>query len=576
MAMGIKTVISGLALLLGFSVNAFAVLPQTLGEDFHEITGVVIMPVADGEYLVDLDATAGLATGDLLTIIDPGEKIIHPVTHEVMGSLDQTRAVLRVTQIKNGYSYARTVGEAKEVKRGDKVKRFSGLEARFYDYRGTGEQLYDEVQQALPQLSWLGYEKAQAGKNISESTTASGHPMLLFILGQDGLVVRDSSNGVLHSYPLPGGEPLALPSADSVSEQGQGVVIAPVVGAGKVAKEQSPIVYQEQEPPGAIWSGPLQEGTPVGLVVADLDGDGLVEVAAAYEDRIEIGRRTRSGYASIATVKTGSRRQLIRLASADLNGNGREELYASGVTNGRLSSVVIEFNGSVYDEIQKDLPFYFGSTIFPDEGKVILGQRMGDLRTDFQPPVFRVRRSGNEVSEGASVPIPDSGDIYGFLPFKSGDELLWAIVEDDHRLTVYGQNNTLLWEGGKDYANGETGIERDDPSSPSGSKGDKRTLYLKVGMERGPKGEVLIARNKGFSLMSRWRMYHESSIQALVWSGGGLREAWHTKQQEGYLAAFQVADVDNDGQKEIAMIVANPQTNPFAKRKASLVVYELQ
>ena len=194
---------------------------------------------------------------------------------------------------------------------------------------------------------------------------------------------------------------------------------------------------------------------------------------------------------------------------------------------------------------------------------VLLGQRMGDLRTDFRPPVFRMIAQGNTVSEGAAVPLPEQADIYGFLPFNNGEERLWALVNNDHQLVIYGQNDNVLWEGGKDYAHGETGIERDDPNSPGGSKGDKRVLYLKVGMKRGPAGEILVAVNKGFSLMSRWRMYRESMIQAFVWSGGGLREAWHTRTQDGYLADFQVADVDNDGQLEIATILGNPQTSPF-------------
>ena len=104
-------------------------------------------------------------------------------------------------QIKKGYSYVQTVGKALDVKRGDTVKRFSGLEARFIDYRSTGMPLYEELQQALPQLNWQGYEKAEFGKPLPATATEPGPPVLEFILGQDDLVVRDSTAEVLRSYP---------------------------------------------------------------------------------------------------------------------------------------------------------------------------------------------------------------------------------------------------------------------------------------------------------------------------------------------------------------------------------------
>ncbi len=92
------------------------------GDSGKDLSGYVIMPVG-GEFLIDLDATNGVAVGDLFNVVQPGEKIIHPVTNEVIGTLDETKGVLKVTRIKSGYSYAVPVGEAHGVVRGDAIRR---------------------------------------------------------------------------------------------------------------------------------------------------------------------------------------------------------------------------------------------------------------------------------------------------------------------------------------------------------------------------------------------------------------------------------------------------------------------
>ena len=62
----------GLFLLLPFT--AVAEIPKEMEADFSSASGYIIMPIGD-EYLVDLDATAGLQEGDLLTLVMPGEKV---------------------------------------------------------------------------------------------------------------------------------------------------------------------------------------------------------------------------------------------------------------------------------------------------------------------------------------------------------------------------------------------------------------------------------------------------------------------------------------------------------------------
>ncbi len=176
-----------------------------LKRDFKSLTGVVIMP-AGNEFLVDLDAEQGLAVGDLMAVVEPGEKIIHPVTKEVLGTLDARKGLFKVTRIKSGYSYVKALDDASGIVRGDTIRRYSNMSATFWDYSGRGETFFAQLQQALPSLEWQDYPSAQAARPQIPSAPASGAPALVFVLQDDLLQVRDAGFEPLRSYSLSGGE----------------------------------------------------------------------------------------------------------------------------------------------------------------------------------------------------------------------------------------------------------------------------------------------------------------------------------------------------------------------------------
>ncbi len=142
-----------LLLLFCFPFNSLAEIPDQLKSDFESISGMIIMPIGD-EFLVDLDASVNLHEGDILTLIMAGEKIIHPDTKEILGTLDLAKGYLQVTQVKSGYSYAKLLSEGMTPQKGDRVKRFEQTPTRFESSQPEGN-LAEELKTALPHLNWL-------------------------------------------------------------------------------------------------------------------------------------------------------------------------------------------------------------------------------------------------------------------------------------------------------------------------------------------------------------------------------------------------------------------------------------
>jgi hypothetical protein len=179
------------ALLAGvlLSVSAFAGVVEKVEKDFAPVSGVVVMPAGGDEYIVDLDGSNGVAVGDLLAVVEEGEQIVHPVTKKILGTLDKTMAVLQVTQVKTGYSYAKVL-EAEEsatLEAGTKLERFSNLSAIFRDETGSSEAMYADLRRALPQLEW---------QDSMSATLAD----LFFTVTSNGLEVRDKEGTLIRSY----------------------------------------------------------------------------------------------------------------------------------------------------------------------------------------------------------------------------------------------------------------------------------------------------------------------------------------------------------------------------------------
>lgn len=170
-----------------------------IADEFKPLSGVVIMQVGE-EYLIDLDAAKGVAEGDLFSAVVPGERVVHPVTGEVLGTLDDVKGLLTVTRVKSGYSYARPIGDLKVLSKGDAIRRYENIKTGFWDYSGDGEALFARLREALPALEWQSYTAAQAQRPETPKPLPGGEPPLVFIHKQGQLEIRGSMFQVLASF----------------------------------------------------------------------------------------------------------------------------------------------------------------------------------------------------------------------------------------------------------------------------------------------------------------------------------------------------------------------------------------
>jgi hypothetical protein len=566
-------------LVLLLATVAGAAVVEEIARDFKSLSGYVIMP-AQGEFLLDMDADNGVVAGDLFSVVKAGEKVVHPVTGEVLGTLDEVKGLLQVTRVKSGYSYARPVGEVTGVEAGDQVRRYGDLRAAFWDYTEGCEALFAELKAALPALEWQDYAAAQSQKPQPASAPAKAEAALLFVLRDDGLEVRDAAFRIIHAYssPVPAKVPAAptmtapATSLDVSPPGASGIVAAP---AASVAPGTNAILRQGAQTREGIWVGPVVEDSATSIEVADFDGDGRLETAIGYPHKVVISRLEGSQYLELATIDVGLNRNVLRLDGTDLDGDGKAELYVTAASGLDPASLVILAGSGRYRIVQEWIPRCFRAVSLPGEGRVLLVQKLGNTHEDFVGPVFRVRQSDGKVIDGEPLSIPGKLGLYSFLPISAEGGAAFVNLSPFDFLQVLSADGEKLWESAERLGGSETYIERIDSTKPVQERDNIRHLYLSARLEQGEQGEILVPFNEGSRLFARARSFDKSRLMAMKWDGRELREVWHTREQRGYLADYRLADVDNDGSKE-AVLAAVTGSGLGGKRKSSIFVYELR
>jgi hypothetical protein len=560
-----------LTLLVPFAARAE--LPAQVAQDFSALRGVVVMPL-DQEFIVDLDDRSGLRVGDILTVVREGKNIFHPVTKEVIGTVEEPIGYLQVTRTSSGYSYAKPLTEGLKVKDAAPLRRFEQVPARFVDEKGD-PGFVRQFQADLPQLKWL-------------TSADATRPLLTFTLKQASLEVETADGNTLHSYAIKDSGTLAAPPSSAprpfvgarvnddpklLDQVADGILSVfdlddnEHFGGGNIG-----IIRQGAASQKGVWMGPNISATPVGVTVADLDGDGRQETALAFENKLVIARIAGETYTELADVELPGRVQLLSLDVADPDGNGRPELYVTAVDTHTLASFVVAKSDDEYTLVEKDIEWYLRTINLPGEGPVLVGQQQGrDIKSFFGKP-FRIHSAGGSLARGEELDIPDKISIYSFVPFTDKEgRVVYAYLTDGSYLKVVTTAGVELWESSEYYGGSESCYD-----NRAENLGDMvLPTCLGPRLQQGPNGVVLVPQNDGQRIMQRYRVYKRSRMVAMKWDGFALTEKWRTSDQQGYLADFTLADANNDGRDELTMTVLFKHEGVVNQPRSTVVTYAI-
>jgi hypothetical protein len=413
-----------------------------IANDLKPIDGYVVK-AGENEFVIDLDATHGIEAGDIFSVMGPGEELIHPVTQKIIGRLEEVKGVLKVIRISDGYSFARPIGEAAEIKRGDRIRRFSALKAVFWDYSDTNRPLFDHLQNTLPFLTWQDYKTSQIERPPKPSPLVEQSAILIFIVQNNILEIRDAQYGLLRKYPV--GE------ASAIGRAGASIPHSSVDSSAAPLSTTLTTSAYEKNTPSIINYGPATS-------MAQLSDNTLM--AELLKQNGERMLATTDGNKISIFGVFNSEQQLKLLAEGKIDGYGKiltvkwwqpeagGMLYLAVLawTDDKIDSTVFKFENNRLSTVEKGLDSILGSFDLDKDGRpeTLLSQNF-DADSFFGRRIQEMYWHNAQLKQkNITLELPSKFTVIGgLLADLTGDGKLEAAYVRNGSLWVYSGNKKL-------------------------------------------------------------------------------------------------------------------------------------
>ena len=284
----------------------------------------------------------------------------------------------------------------------------------------------------------------------------------------------------------------------------------------------------------------------------DLDGDGTVEIVLLARSELLLYRFRDGQFQRIAAAPLPDHLRYHGATLADLNGNGRQEIYVSASAGEVPDSSVYEWDGHALSQLFSAIRFYLRAMDVPGEAPVLLGQSTlageqgagGIRRMSLDPQ--------HGIVAGEAYPLPAPFNLFDFaVGDLDGDGSREVVaVNADNRMQVFAASGALLWTSTELYGASDNFFG----TLTSQSDLEKKTVYVNTriiltDLDSDGKNDVLVGRNRleTVAFMPNLRYFDGSSITAHRWVNGALTPVWETRKLPGYTVNYQALRTNEEG-----------------------------
>ena len=333
-----------------------------------------------------------------------------------------------------------------------------------------------------------------------------------------------------------------------------------------------------QPPP---WKSQTLKHALVSIAVGDLLGDQANELVAISNKDFLVYRYSEGRLRQLAEIPAGKKDRFIWVSVGDINQNGRDEIFVTNQkklsgTQIKHSSFVLEWDGSQFATLARDVEYYLRAVGIPGEPVRLLGQKSADDGT-FLPKIYNlVWKNSNLIAEGR-LSTPESADVFnaamGDIIGQGQTETI--MITKNGYLFLMDINGHSIWKsydhfGGtenylelplaaKDIVQPMDDIENDGyrfaPTQIDDPNVKRRQLSSPIllrDLNRDGKLEIVVAHNlPTLAQLGGSRHYSKGEILSLSWGGNGMVENWKTDEIEGVITSLQIGDINGDGMEEL-------------------------
>jgi hypothetical protein len=319
------------------------------------------------------------------------------------------------------------------------------------------------------------------------------------------------------------------------------------------------------------------------MALGDVDGDGKTEVVFVDDRHVQVYRFDNSRLLKLQEMAGKRTQKFVGVDVADINGNGRAEIFVTSLKGGSgasLGSFVLESENGELKRISEDDPWYYRVVDMPYQGKVLVGQkrRMGDL---FVPGVYRMAWIDGEYAPQERLTLPKDLNIFGFAlgdVMNDGEQMVAAFDKDDY-IRIFSASGNEEAKSDERYGGSMNYLEfrRDQ------DRGDNMgRLYLPQrifvrDVNGDGKYEVIVPNNQGIlgHMLATFRKFSSGRAVVLAWTNSGLVPMWQTPKMSAHVSDFAIGDFDHDGKDEVVAVHTAKQGTVITAAKSTIVAYKL-
>jgi hypothetical protein len=520
----------------------------------------------------------GLTPGMELTLWRDGQEILHPVTGKVIGHREDEVGTVEVVAANDASSTAVMKKKVRDPKAGDKA-------------RITPKQIALAIIPLTPGHAEIVQGLADRLKEYGRFSVLDGEKVAGFLNEKkrsDSSLIKEMGGRynldavvALSVFPTEGKLLVMARIFYTADASTLDTIIATLDSkqTGDTIADVKPFFMPAKEERNATPELPVDVRF---VTAADFDGDGKLEYAFSDGSALHVYREETSGWREVWTEtlppESEGFRQ-INIDSADINGNGRPEIFVTAMMDGKVFSYVIEVQDGSYRRIA-DVPGFLRTLVYPGKGTLLLGQAY-DPATFYadQPHVYAWQ--GGKYAAGTEFPLPAGVTLYGFTFADFGEaQPLLVSRDDDDRLLVYSKGH-LIWKSEEEYPAVDTFVYK--PVTGVGAvlaqpalESDKsqrvriRGRIAAADMNADGRDEILLPKNISGTLVGG---FVAAEMDGLSWTGARLEQQWNIKDIPGPVLDFQLLQQD----KNVRILsLVRTQGGLFTKDRQQVLTYSVK
>jgi hypothetical protein len=534
-------------------------LATAISAYFPKVQGEV--KAVQGESVtIALGAKDGLQQGVVLTVWRDGREILHPVTNAVIGRTEEEVGSLQVTVVGETTSTGVMKKILKEPKQGDKARITpKKISLALIPLRADRPEILQGLAESLKEngrFDLLDGEKAAAFLNEKKQRDSS-------LIREMGRAFKLDIAVTIEIVPS-GEKYLATAGiyyADDARPLDTVVATLDLRTKRDALGEVKPFFAPAREDKAGIED--LRFDARL-FVAGDFDGTGALQYVFSDGARLHVFKQGPAGWREEWTesvTHSAGEMQHINLDAADINGNGRPEIFVTGMLRDKVVSFVIEFTDGSYKRIA-DVPGFLRVVADTRTGSNLIGQGY-DPVSFFAGQPKRYAWSDGKYGAGAEFPLPKGVGLYGFAQAEFGEAGPFIVALDDKdQLCVYSQG-APVWKSEEKYPDvgitvtkPVTGI--DEMLSSTETTIDKSRKVKVSGrvftldLNGDGRDEVLLPRNGGDTFFGN---YTRAEFIGLGWTGARLEHRWDIKDITSVVLDYQVLRRQGMGAQVLALLM---------------------